>query len=189
MKKMFTLCIGILISMAAFAQYSPNATTFSDHELLRIRGSKIYAGPRYLHQEEAAGYFTDIYGVDRSEDYIRYRRAYNAGLGLTVTGSVIAGAGFGITAAGGIVILFTAPLAALAGEFPEELKTMPKIGACTMLAGAAFLAAGIPTLCVYKKRMRGLVADYNSQATGRSGSGVELSFGGQSSGVGLALKF
>lgn len=189
MKKLFSFCIGILFPMAAFAQYAPSASSLSDHELLRVRGTKIYAGPRYLHPEEAAGYFTDIYGADRSEDYIRYRRAYNAGIGLTVAGTVIAGTGVYITAAGSVVFVLTMPLVALSGEFPEELETLPRVGGYTILAGAAFLAAGIPTLCVYKKRIRGIVADYNSQVTGRSSSGVELSFGGQSSGLGLALKF
>lgn len=193
MKRVLSFCIGIVVSMSAFAQYMQDTTALSDPVSLRSKGCRIYAGAERLNKREAAAYFADMNGTDKSADYLRYRRAYHAGVGLTVTGSVVVGTGLGLTVVGGIVALVTLPFAALGGEstMPDELFVVPKIGAYTTLAGVVFWAAGIPTLCVYKKRIRTLVSDYNAQSSMQqsSPSKVELSFGGQPSGLGFALKF
>lgn len=174
--------------MTSFAQYAQEVPSSPDHVLLKLKGCRVYADGVRLNKHDAALYFADMNGVDRSKDYLRYRRAYNAGVGLTVTGSIIAGAGCGLTVVGGVVAFVVLPFAMLGEDesVPAELLIVPKIGGYTTLAGVAFLAAGIPTLCVYKSRIKGMVSDYNSAAKSPK---VQLSFGGQPSGLGFALKF
>ena len=77
-----------------------------------------------------------------------------------------------------------APAAALGGEeVPEKITGITIAGVSVMGVGVAALVAGIPTMTIYKKRIRNLSDSYNSQRR----PGTEVSFGGQSCGVGFAL--
>ena len=188
MKRLLSFCAAALMSISVLAQYAVDTTSLSEPRLLKSKGCRIYVGEEKLNKNEAAAYFSDLGGKDRSADYLSYRKAYNTGVGLTIAGSVVAGAGFGLTLVGGVAALVTMPFVAIGGntDLPDELSTLINIGGYSMLSGVAFLGAGIPLLCVYKKRIRNFVNDYNAQF---SESEAHLSFGCQSSGIGFAYQF
>lgn len=191
MKRLLSVCVGMIMCLPIFAQYALDTTYMSDPLLLKSKGCRIYAGAERLDKNEAAAYFSHLNGMDRGADYLRYRRVYNAGIGLTVAGSVITAAGFGLTMVGGLAAFVTMPFVAIGGgtDMPDELLVFPRIGTYAMISGVAFLGAGVPLICVYKKRIRTLVSDYNSMASASPASTVELSFGSQPSGIGFALRF
>jgi hypothetical protein len=59
------------------------------------------------------------------------------------------------------------------------------IGGCGALAGLAMIASGIPTLCVYKKRLNSTFDEYMSGIS----SDAYMAFGPTANGIGFALNF
>ena len=108
-----------------------------------------------LEKNEAAACFNNLHGYDRSSDYLKYRAAYKAGVGLSVGGPVlfvVSGFTYLMTAATALV---TAPFAALADEsLPTELRNAFVASYCMTLVGAAATLTGIPLACVYRSRIK-----------------------------------
>ena len=180
MKRFYVICIGLLIALCASAQYVP------DYSSLETKGSRVYADGALLDKSAAASCFSDIDGVDRSGDYLKYRSAYKAGLGLTIGGASAVAVGSVTALVGLAATVVVAPAAAVGGEdIPKDITGITIAGVSVMGIGVAALVAGIPTMSIYKKRIRDLSDSYNSQRK----QGVEVSFGGQPCGVGLALNF
>ena len=190
-KKIFLLCCLLMVSMAANAQYSHPVT---------IRGSRVFVGEVKLDRMSCAAVFSDINGVDRSQDYLNYRALYKAGLGLTVSGSVLF-AGGGLLTGAGCLYLFSggylfllseiADIIAPGDQSPQDLpyfdigSTLVTVGAFSCIGGIVLLAGGIPTLSVYKTRLNRLEYDYNQTVT----PAVEVTLGYQRHGLGLAINF
>lgn len=186
MKRLFLLSVTLLVALSASAQYV--VADYSSPVYMKAKGGRIFLDGEKLTRAEAAACFSGMDGVDRSTDYLRYRRVYNTGVGLTSAGAVTTVAGTSIAVAGGLVALIVAPFAAIGGatELPREVSQVPKLGGYMTLGGLAMLASGIPLISVYKKRIRTLAEEYNSIAANPR---VTMSFGGQPSGIGFAIHF
>lgn len=160
-----------LIGMGAMAQ---NVSLDSAAgKPIDIRGSKVYVDDCKLDKYSAAACFSSLGGVDRSEDYLRYRAGYKTGLGLTIGGASLAVVGAGTAFVGFIKALQTA--------FGNDsyktagAETVMYIGAGSCIVGVACFLAGIPTLCVYKTRLNRLEKAHNaSLQIGAGGNGVSM---------------
>lgn len=180
MKRFYVICIGLLIAVCASAQYVPGYSS------LETKGSRVYADGVLLDKSAAASCFSNLDGADRSGEYLKYRSAYKAGLGLAIGGASAVAVGSVTALVGLVATVVVAPAAAVGGEeIPEEITGTAIAGVSVMGVGLAALVAGIPTMSIYKKRIKDLSDSYNSQRR----QGAEVSFGGQSCGVGLALNF
>ena len=169
MKRIIIALFAALLSLTASAQYV-------DKELV-VRNGCIYADGTRLSDVEAASYFKDIYGFDRSADYLRYSRKYRCGLGMTIGGGAAFLAGGSVSAVGFAKIL-------MKGIGKEEFKraqAMTIASSFVTLGGAVVMAAGIPTMISGNEKLRNLTAASNSSR--------KFSLGPASEGVGLALKF
>ena len=168
------------MAIGASAQYVPG------HSSLDTKGSRVYADGVLLDRSAAASCFADIDGADMSDDYLKYRRAYKAGLGLTVGGASAIAVGSVTSLIGLTATVIVAPAAALGGkDIPKKVTGITVAGVSVMCVGAAALIAGVPTMQIYKKRIRNLSDAYNRQSRIKT----DVSFGGQSCGLGLALNF
>lgn len=180
MKRGCIFCIGMLIAICTSAQHVPGYSS------LETKGTRVYADGVLLDKSAAASCFSNLEGTDRSGEYLKYRSAYKAGLGLTIGGASAAAVGSVTALVGLAATAVVAPAAAVGGEeIPKEIRGITIAGVSIMGVGVAALLAGIPTMSIYKKRIRDLSDSYNRQRK----QGAEVSFGGQSCGVGLALNF
>ena len=176
MKRFYVICIGLLIALCASAQYVPGYSS------LETKGSRVYADGVLLDKSAAASCFSNLEGADRSGDYLKYRSAYKAGLGLTIGGASAVAVGSVTALVGLVATVVVAPAAAVGGkEMPKEITGITIAGVSVMGIGVAALAAGIPTMTIYKKRIKALSDSYNRKS--------EVSVGGQSYGLGFALNF
>ena len=185
MKKLLLAFAAMFITIAASAQYADNYYS-NAKGVLTSRGSRVFMDGHRLEKNEAAACFSNLNGQDFSKDYLRYRSAYKAGVGLSIGGTAlfaVSGISFVITAAATLV---TAPLSALSGDsLPPELKTSLVTSYFCTLAGAAATLTGIPLACVYRSRIKDMTSSYNRQHS----HPVALSFGAQPSGIGVGLRF
>ncbi len=180
MKRFYVICIGLLIAVCASAQYVPGYSS------LETKGSRVYADGVLLDKSAAASCFSNLEGADRSGEYLKYRSAYKAGLGLTVGGASAVAVGAVTSLVGLVANVVVAPAAAIGGkEVPKKITGITVAGVSVMGVGVAALAAGIPTMTIYRKHIKKLSEDYNRQ----KGLKTEVSFGGQSCGLGLAMNF
>ena len=180
MKKFYVICVGLLIAVCASAQYGPGYSS------LETKGSRVYADGVLLDKSAAASCFSNLEGSDRSGEYLKYRSAYKAGLGLTIGGASAVAVGSVTSLVGLIATVVVAPAAAVGGEdIPKDITGITIAGVSVMGIGVAALVAGIPTMSIYKKRIKNLSDAYNNQ----KGMKTDVSFGGQSCGLGLALSF
>ncbi len=174
MKRHILFLIAVLVGMSAMAQSSYDDAAL-DKKPIEIRGSKVYVGREKLDKSSAAACFSSVDGVDRSRDYLRYRAGYKAGLGLTIGGASLAVVGLGSAFAGFIT--------ALTKGFAGQNTLLPEIamylGAGSVVVGSACFVAGIPTICVYKKRLNRLERQYNAS----------LEIGASSNGLSMAICF
>lgn len=192
MKNLLLILSLILVGYAASAQ---------THTPVEIKGSRVFMEGKRLTKSEAVSLFSDFHGADRSSEYLRYRSAYNTGLGLTVGGSMLT-LGGGVTfltgnivaIVGGITLPIFAIVDAGAGtdtssEYSSEIfgkaNTILNVGLFATLGGVAMLASGIPTLCVYNSRLNHMEEDYNKAYL----IPIEVTFGPQRHGFGFALRF
>lgn len=185
MKKMLLVFAAMFITVAASAQYADNYDGAANH-VLSSRGSRIFMDGNRLEKNEAAACFSNFNGYDRSDDYLRYRAGYKAGVGLSVGGALlfsVSGMTFVVTATTALVV---GPFAALADEsLPTELRNAFVASYCMTLVGAAATLTGIPLACVYRSRIKDMTSSYNRQHS----HPVALSFGAQPSGIGVGLRF
>lgn len=197
MKRLIVLLTFLSVAVAASAQYAPAQLVPS----ITIKGSRVFAGDQKLSRSEAVALFSDVQGVDRSAEYLRYRSAYKTGLGLTIGGSVLTVGGgvsfvggLALAVAGGITIPLFAGIDVVAGtdstsEYSSEVfgkaNIMLNVGLFATLGGMAMLASGIPTMSVYNSRLNRIEADYNKSVQ----TPVELTFGPQRHGFGFAMTF
>ena len=157
----------ILLLLIAFIGINAMAQDFSsdaiDKKIIDIRGSKVYVDGQELDKYSAAACFSSLNGVDRSEDYLKYRAGYKTGLGLTVGGASLAVAGF----ATAISAIF---------ELNDPLFG---VGVFSMVSGTLSFLAGIPTVCIYKARLNRLEKKHNTS----------LSIGTSQNGLSMAISF
>lgn len=171
MKRYIFLLLVVFASVNAMAQVMEQEA-LADGTPIKMLGSMVYKNNRKLDKKSAAECFSMLNGVDRSEDYLKYRAGYKTGLGLTIGGASLALAGFGASLVGVLVAL---PYA-FAGEEHQGADIAIYSGVGAMIAGGACFVAGIPTLCVYKTRLNRLKKEYNLQLqVGASQNGLSMS--------------
>ena len=108
------------------------------------------------------------------DKYMRSRRLYKSGMGLTIAGGVL-------VVSNSIPIILHDYFYPVDPDFP-----VVRIGVIFNFAGlalgGAMLASGVPCLCTGVGKMKNLAASYN-------GYQPQLTFGTTTDGIGLALKF
>lgn len=156
MKKLLFLVFLATISWAASAQFAYESSA------IHIRGSRVFMVGEQLPLESATACFTNLNGIDRSGDYLKYRKGYKTGLGLTIGGAALAGVG-SLTLLGSVVAALSIGLSAsFAGEeAPQWIDVALVSSSVAVLGGSAAFMAGVPTLCVYKSRLNKLEKAYN----------------------------
>lgn len=176
MKKVFFIALLSVISFSLSAQTH-----------VEIKRSQVFQDGQKLTKDQAAALFSDVNGIDMSGDYLKYRSGYKTGLGLIIGGSSLLSAGALIMGGGAVSALLLGIPVALTGEdMPKGVDIAIGVGCGAMIAGAAALVAGVPTLCVYKSRLKNMGKEYNSS---RALQDVQLTFGPQNGGIGFALNF
>lgn len=182
MKRIILLISALLCFITASAQYAS-----APQGRLTHRGAKVFSDGQRLTQDQAVLLFSDMEGVDRSGDYLDYRKGYRTGAGLMIGGAsaMVIGSvtlsGFAISA-----LIVGLPLAFAGKEMPVGIEIGLYSGLAIASVGFASMVAGIPVLCINKDRMRSLVNDYNA---GSSAQDLSLNFGSAPSGVGFTLNF
>lgn len=158
MKRIVFLIVSCLMAYAASAQ-----------TVVDIKGSRVFQSGEKLSKEEAVLLMSDINGMDMSDDYLKYRKGYKAGLGMTIGGASLALAG----AAGTVTSVLLALPYAFAGKESTMLDVALGTSMVCAVGGIAVMIAGIPTLCVYKKRLNGLETEISAHP---GGIGLTLRF-------------
>ena len=74
--RLFALILALSSALNASAQYKDESS------VMKIKGSKVYLGDEKQTLEQAQLLFSDVAGIDRSADYLKYRHWYKAGLGM-----------------------------------------------------------------------------------------------------------
>lgn len=186
MKKFLLILCFLTFAISASAQYAE-----LPGQSLSYKNGKLWDGKEKITKGKADLYFSDLNGVDRSVDYTKYRAGYKAGLGLIIGGSSLTVAGALVTGGAAVTAIVLA-FPAAAGADPsifDGVHVSLVVGSASFITGVAALVSGIPTICVYKKKLKNLGYDYNSYQKVEKSSEVQLTFGSQRSGVGFALNF
>ena len=158
----FSLNVAAQSTMVNSVEYAP----------IDIRGSRVFMNDLELDKSAATACFSSLNGLDRSQDYLKYRAGYKTGLGLTVGGASLAAFGFCSTMGGLIYGLSDG----IHNRVNALADGMIYFGAASMVVGSLCFVAGIPTLCVYKTRLNRLEKEYNtSLSIGASPGGLSLS--------------
>lgn len=182
MKRILLSLFAALISLAASAQFAT-----SPHGEIKVRGSRIFCDGEKLSKEKAAALFSDFGGVDRGDEYLRYRKGYKTGVGLSVGGAslvVLGGSAFCVSS---VLAVVTVPLIAGSGqEVPKELEVALSASLGSAALGAAIMLAGIPTAAVYQHRIKKMVKSYNELDAKPE---PVVTFRPASSGIGVAMTF
>lgn len=170
--KRFILILGLILAsaVAADAQYS-NASAITS------RGSKIMVEGQQLTPQQAADLFSDFGGAQMGEDYLANRKGYRTGVTLTAVGAPVMVVG--------AISFYTGAFMALAemtGPLPEVFVYT---GATMAVSGAIMVVAGVPTLAVYKNRIKKAAAEYNAALNSKP----VVTFSPARSGIGIAMTF
>ena len=169
----------ILLLFLAFIGISAMAQEFSAENIgkmpIEIRGSKVYMEDYQLDKYTAATCFSSINGVDRSSDYLKFRKGYKVGAGLLIGGASLSVVGFGTT----LAAFVSAFESSLVGENYDVEDVLLGIGVVSMVTGSLCFLAGIPTICVYKAKLNRLEKKYNTS----------LSIGASPAGFSMAINF
>lgn len=197
MKRLILTVLLCLSALTASAQY-----IYEQGHVIMLKGSGVFVDGEKMEADDVVACLTECYGEDVARAWVKDKRAYKAGLGLTIAGSSLEFLG-GITFVSGIltgaVTTMFVPIlgtgAIISGDtggvkdFTSEgygiAETLITVGGCCALAGLAMIASGVPTMCVYKKKMKGVLTDYSSAFV----NDVNVSFGPTAGGVGLTLNF
>jgi hypothetical protein len=151
----------ILLLFIAFLGINAMAQEYSSRhrQVIDICGSRVYEGYTKLDKYSAADCFSSINGVDRSDDYLKYRAGYKTGLGLMFGGAALTVVGF-----------YT-----IATAFMELSDALMGVGVVSLVGGSLSFVAGIPTTCIYKAKLNRLEKRYNkSLEIGTSGNGLSM---------------
>ena len=196
MRKLLSVLLFVIISVTASAQYAN-----SDY-VVGLKGSKVFVDGERISNDQVVACFKDVQGQDLSSQWQKSRNGYKTGLGLTVAGSSLAAGGSlalccGLIVGSGTAItlpvlgmpgLVTGDLSAAEDYADQGFSTADKLitvgGACA-LAGIVMTAAGVPTMCIYKNKMKGMLREASPSLAAQ----VTLSAGPTANGVGLALRF
>lgn len=174
MKKLLLFFAIAFMSINAMAQYAQNDTPLQEKPI-NIIGSRVFMDGKRLDKQAAANCFSSLNGIDRSVDYLKYRKYYKTGLGLTFGGLSLAAAGYVTTAVALVVAL---PKAfAKENTIAEDIAIYTGVG--SMIVGGASFLAGVPLACVYRVRLNRLEKAYNGS----------LQLQASSNGLGLAFCF
>ena len=164
-----------------FALYKESIDNIGlSHSRITLYGSR-------LKRSEERTLMTENFGDELYRKFIKDKRAYKAGLSLTAIGGII-------TFYSSIEIIVIGARSAY--DYPSNIFNddfyayTDKVlrGPVYMLCGGlALLAAGIPTLCIYRSRMKSTISSCNSMT--KRNDNIQLSFGPARSGVGLSVVF
>lgn len=174
MKRHIIFFVVVFMGINAMAQYSLPEME-SGVKQIDIKGCRVFVEGTKLDKYSAATCFSLLDGIDRSQDYLKYRAGYKTGLGLTLGGASLALVGSATTFVGFIVGLSKG----LANENTLGADIAISLGICSVFTGTACFVAGIPTVCVYKKRLNRLEREYNTS----------IQIGTSSNGLSMALCF
>lgn len=187
-----------LTCVAAHAQYNDLSVTSSCGGQVERRGANFYVGEEQLAEEQMAGLLAH---TDFTVEQVRNcQKGFKAGKGLLIGFGSLTGAGL-ITAGVGLVgvaveavalgigVAFTAPLFVATGTSPDiqyesKFQYVAYAGLIAAGAGILGLATGTTVYCVYKKRLNKVENAINARC-----ADVQVSFGAQKYGVGLAVNF
>ena len=170
MKRHILLLLLVFLGINAMAQNI--STDVIDKKPIDIRGSRVYVEGNKLDKYSAATCFSSIGGVDRSKEYLKYRKGYKTGIGLIAGGASLAVVGFG-AALGGFVASYFGDISAEAGD------AVMITGYFSVMTGSLCFLAGIPTACIYKAKLNRLEKKYNTS----------LSLGASPAGLSMAINF
>lgn len=197
MKKLILTVFLCLSAFAASAQYAVDY----DHDV-QLKGSRVFVDGKKMPNGEVVAYLTSAIDDSTADAWTRNRNAYKAGLGLIIAGSSLEFIGGMIMVSGiltAAVGAMYAPILGLgsiiSGDYGDvkdftggifvTAEDLVGAGGYTALAGLAMLSAGIPTMCVYKKKLNAMFQEYGPGLT----SEVNLTLGPASNGFGLTLNF
>lgn len=173
MKKIIMIICAMTMALTASAQYA-------DTDLV-VKNGCIYADGVRLSDQQAAACFNDVFGTDRSGDYLKYAQGYRRGLGMTIGGGTAFLTGASVSAVGFSKIL----MKGIGREEFKRAQTMTIASSFVTVGGAVVMLIGIPALTKNSTRLNSLAAYHNA---GRARSS-ELALGPTSNGVGFALNF
>ena len=180
----------VLLSVGAWAQYAGTGTAKRAGTSIKVDGVK-------LSREEQAALLSDIGGTDYNPAWQKAKAGRNAGMGLTIGGSLVAMTGGAVFVLGVTSMLVGASLGAVFGSIGGEEGAQqgaqagvaagePYIngGLIATGVGLAAVGAGIPLMAVNCKRLNNIVKDYNGERPE-----AQLSLGPTGNGLGLTLSF
>ena len=190
MKRILVLIVLMFLSVGAWAQYAETGVAKRAGTHIKVDGVK-------LSPEEQTTLLSDIGGTDYNPAWQKAKSGRNAGIGLTVGGSVVALGGgaavlLGVTAsiiggaAGAVVGSIGGEEGAQQGAQAGVAAGEPYIngGLIATGVGLAAVGAGIPLMVVNCHKLNNIVKSYNAD-----GPEAQLSFGPTGNGFGLTLNF
>lgn len=184
MKRLLLAVFALVIAATASAQY-----VSSTPAQIEARGSRIFCDGEKLSKEKAAALFSDFDGADRSDEYLRYRKGYKTGVGLSVGGAslvVLGGSAFCVSS---VLALVAVPLIGASGqEVPKGLEVALSASLGSAALGAVMMLAGIPTASVYQHRIKKMSKEYNALSAKDSEKPM-LTFAPAKSGIGITMSF
>ena len=179
----------------AFAVFEADAQYKESYGYVGVRSGRVVLDGKRLSLGEERVFLNDTFGNDIYKEFVRNRRISNAGLSLVVIGGAL------LTGAVADHWRTTVSLSAYVNltmnpgfmgflepdsSYESYLSMRLKRSGYIMIGGLAMLAAGIPTLCVYRSRMRSCIGEAYAAQHGKE---VAVAFGGTPSGIGLTLSF
>ena len=170
--KRLILILGLMVAsvVAAQAQYAyPSEIT--------SRGSKIIADGEVLTAQHAADLFSEFGGEQMGEDYLKNRKGFRVGLGLSIAGPPV-------FAVGGCAYVVGA-LMTIDPQHAPQSYIICYTGATLAVSGLLMTVAGIPTACVCRHRIKNAASDYNDAVKSKP----VVTFSPARSGIGLAMTF
>lgn len=195
MKRWILILFFATLSLAASAQY------------VHRSGSHLTRDKEKISREEQQQILSDINGVDYNQVWKDYDGWRKTGLGLTVGGGIVAGAGACTFLFGAVVSIFGVVIGATAGAIGGSSGAQAGAdagakagqpfmtgGLIATAVGSVALGAGIPLLAVNGKRMNNIVREYNSTlpepvVEPEPAPAVEVAFGAAPSGIGFTVSF
>lgn len=163
-KIIFPLMLLFLFLMGKNEAYAQYYLTKDGVEIpyLFMEGTRVYDEHRMIPDEQLLILLSDVDGVNYGERFLKARRSFKAGVGLTVTGGILGVAGYGYRYFSG-----------------------DNIGTYVALGGLTLAVIGVPTFCVSRGKMHTFIRRYNNM----NRRNFEVKAGPQQHGIGLALNF
>ena len=133
MKRIIVVLIAVLAAVSASAQYAD-----MENRAVEIKGSRVFVDGEKLSKEAATALFADMNGVDRSGDYLKYRKGYKAGLGMVIGGASLVSAGALVMGGGAVSALILGLPVALTGEDISRASSITLILLLLLSVGGVF---------------------------------------------------